>query len=237
MNLRNFYKKVISEAVGVPRNFDVCFPAKDFDASSNILIVSSVKNFEIISCLKNSGLFENFDKKDDLIRWDIPKKVWIHQLIIAHRFIMNFQSKICLPISVSEDELFRINYMYARIHSVLNHFRKNFPDVTEYESANLDLISRQDIVNLIKFMVGYPEWIMKAVETRDFSCLYGYLLKVRDSFDHLWISCDEKDAELCFILLNDLKQTKSRVFLLDVLRMILERSFAMVGITLKKEIS
>lgn len=248
MDLRNFYKRLLSESVGVPRSFvfNVSLSTRNFDASSNVLILISnlkeisAKNIysEVITNLNVSNLFENtrFNENNGMLNWDIPKKIWIHQLLATSKFIKNFKNEISLPFSLNEDELFQIKYVYTRIHSVFRHFYKKFPEASGHKTLNLDLISRKDIINLIKVIASYPEWIMKTFESKDPNFLRKYLLRIRNSFELLWNLCDEKGAELCFILPNDFHQTNARMFVLDVLRNILEKSSFVLGFVPEKEL-
>lgn len=247
MNLRRFYKKLIREVLGLPCGFSfgINFPTRGCDASSNVLILVSNDRkvsaedvyLKVASCLKSSVFFEgiNFNQNNGTINWYIPKKVWVHQLLVVSNFLKNSKHKVCLSFMMDSDKLFQIQYVYARIHSVIRHFYEKFPHALEYTNANLDLISRKDIINLIKVIANYPSWFVRTLKSGDPDFLCKYLLRLSDSFNQIWDFCDEKGAELCFVLPDNPDETNARVFVLDVFQKLLEKSSEIIGFTLEKE--
>lgn len=230
MNLREYYKRLIAEIFSLPEDFlfQINFPLKNFDASSDAIIFFSklkkipVENLcsEIFFKIKSRKEFENiYIKNNGILYWNIPKNIWLKKLSSDVKS-KNFQK---IPnLKVENEIFFKIIYVYTRINSVLNHFLQVFKNFQKIDSINLDLLSRKDIINLVKMILKYSE--------NDFfessEDIKKYFLKLINAFDFSW-NISEEGSELCFILPNNFEETSARIFVLNVLKYILELNFTM----------
>ena len=254
MDLLDYYRDLLKQQAsdldlsGI--SFRICFPSKFVDASSNFALAAARMRgtspldecCKICVALKDHQDFENISFREGsyILTWNIPSEVWFSRL----KEIYNnpLVSMPCgLDIKLSSEEIFQLQYVYTRIHSVYRHFLQRFPEEYRFleekslNSSNFLLKPMKIALNLIKVITGCGEWIKDIAAGRGFKNLQRYPMRLAEAFNELW-NYHNDGAEMVFIFPNDLKRTWQGIFILKYLKQVLEQIFLVLKIDTVEEL-
>lgn len=247
MDLRSHYENLLKQLIDDSEKvaFRVCFPSKFVDVSSDFaLAVARLHGTSFTDeCRKICKTFENhsdfldlkFRESDGILTWNIPPKIWFSQL---EELYENLQSAPEIPfvdINLSQEEIFQLQYVYARIHSVYQHFFHRFPKEKIPTSANFSLESMKILLNLIKTIVGYSRWMTDIIENENSEDLRKYPVRLIEVFNELW-DWRKDGAEMIFVFPNDLVRTQAEIFILECLKRVLQQIFAVLRVNPVEEL-
>ncbi len=225
----NFYVRLLKNN----RN-DIC--------SNFAILISLLKNdaklqfSNIVNKLERIESFQDIHiNSKGVVFWNIPEELWYikFQNVVELAFSNSNECKYGM-FSV-DSNMFRPIYMYTRIISVIRYFYDMFPSERlcnlDIKKVKLEIISRHRMINLIKVLT---EWV-ECQFTNQGEIIYSFLIRLEKEFDKLWLN-SLKGTCMCFIVIDDLKATKILIACLDVIRIILEKAFQMIGVKPIKEL-
>lgn len=239
MNIRDFYINCIRDVLGISSvvDFSVKFFYELGRAESNVAIkvANFNPNFSSQNCFEKfraSSEFSNSQFLDNgMFIWIVPDIIWYNHLVILNDELDFFK----IPkdsLNLNEDDLFELRYVYARICSVFRHYNKWFPadSLNSIHEANLHLISRQDIIRLVRTMVAFT-----LLDLKKRNQVNVYIRGLSESFNKAW-SESLPHEELGFITLANITETKSRLAVLNVLKRMLLKFFKTLGVDAQEEL-
>ncbi len=85
-----------------------------------------------------------------------------------------------------KNPVFYLQYAHARIHSILRNVEEEYTFEAE---ANLNLLTHESEIQLIKTMIRFPEMIRSAAESREPHRLINYLDELANNFTSFYHDC------------------------------------------------
>jgi arginyl-tRNA synthetase len=135
-----------------------------------------------------------------------------------------------------DNPVFYVQYAYARTHSVMKQFFQTFnttlPNVAD---VNLDLLSAEAELQLLKVLADWPRQVVMAAKNREPHRLAFYLSELASKFHFLW-NQGKDNAMLRFIVPDDWEKTATKMILVMVTQNVIESAFGIIGITPLKEL-
>ena len=160
----------------------------------------------------------------------------------AVRFMMLFRKNdamldfdLAKVIEQSRDNpVFYVQYGHARGQSVLRNVRGTFPglpmDLTELaETANLDLLSDETELALMRQVTLYPRVVESASTAHEPHRIAFYLYDLASDFHALW-TLGNASPHLRFIIHNDRQMTMARLVLVQGVVTVLASGLALLGV-------
>ncbi len=140
----------------------------------------------------------------------------------------------------SDNPVFYVQYAHARICSVKNLVRDAFPDENfdNLDSNNLqgqeilpllDLLRDEKELAIIKKCAYFPIILEQAGSKVQPHLLSYYLLELAELFHKLW-SAGNRDLEMRFIVENNIKLTKARLILAEILLNVLRNGLQIMQV-------
>ncbi len=225
----NFYVRLLKNN----RN-DIC--------SNFVILISLLKNdtklqfSDIVNKLERIESFQDINiNSKGVVFWNIPEKLWDIKFQNIVELACSNSNECKYGIFQINNDIFRPMYMYTRIISVIRYFYDMFPNEKlcnlDIKKVKLEIISRHGMINLVKVLT---EWV-ECQFTNQGEIIYSFLIRLEKEFDKLWLN-SLKGTCMCFIVINDLKTTKILIACLNVIRIILEQAFQMIGVRPIKEL-
>ena len=194
-------------------------------------LVNLLENGNPVKMSKRAGNFITLKEVVDMVGVD------------AFRFMMIIR-KNDVPIDFdllkikeqsNDNPVFYIQYAYARICSVINNIKENFPNI-DFENNlqyNLSLLSDESEIKLIKNILTFPLVLNTAVRYNDPHRLYLYLNDIAKNFHSLWNKGKENN-DLRFVIKDNLLLTMTRLSLLRFLQSVIFNVFSILSINIKE---
>ena len=234
MNIRDFYIDCLRKILGLDSSvdFSVRFLYEQGRAESNVSIKVADFNQNCLGKLQAYAEFlDLYFSNNGMLTWKVPDIIWYDHLIILDDKLNFFE----IPrgsLILNEDDLFELRYMYTRICSVFRHYNKRFPSdsLNSIHKANLHLIFRQDIIELVRIMVAFT-----LLDLKKRNQVSMYVRKLIESFNIAW-SGSLPYEELAFITPANIPETKSRLAVLNVLKRMLLKFFATLDVDAQEEL-
>jgi arginyl-tRNA synthetase len=133
-----------------------------------------------------------------------------------------------------DNPLFYINYAYARIHSVIDNFYKEFLDINldNIHNYNFEPLVNKAELDLIKTLAKMPNLIDGIIKSNDIHRIYLYLMEVAQLVHNMW-NKGREDEEMRFIIKNNENLTIARVLLLKATADIIKNIMTLLKINIK----
>ncbi|CAI5757643.1 unnamed protein product [Candida verbasci] len=182
----------------------------------NILAETRDKMHEVMQ--KNEEKYkqiENPEKIADLIG---ISAVMIQDM--QSKRILNYEFNWNRMLSFEGDTGPYLQYAHSRLCSME---RKSGINLKQLENANLELLTEQCAINLVRTLAQYPDTIKKAYKTEEPSTIVTYLFNlshiVSSCYDILWVSGQEKDLAI------------ARLALYSATRQVIYNGMTLLGLT------
>ena len=131
-----------------------------------------------------------------------------------------------------ENPVFYVQYACARLNSLFN--KSKFEIDTEIKDAQLDLISNQQELNLIKKYLEWPKIINLCQANLEVHHIPYYLYELSSEFHAFW-NLGKTNEDLKIIDHPDKDISKSRLFLLQKLYIILKTGLKIIDVDISKK--
>jgi arginyl-tRNA synthetase len=137
-----------------------------------------------------------------------------------------------------ENPVFYVQYAHARIHSVLRHaadlFKADELSAEALARAPLDRLNDASELALIKLMAGWPRVVEGAALAHEPHRIAFYLGDLATEFHSLWNKGTD-NADLRFILQDDLDMTRARLALVKGVAFVIASGLKVIGVVPLKE--
>ncbi len=146
----------------------------------------------------------------------------------AARFIFNTKASgshldfdLDLAVQQSNDNpVFYVQYAHARICSMLNLLEKEGVKVPDVNSVNLELLQKNEEIELMKKLAEFPEEIRISAQTLEPSRLTRYVQDVAALFHSFYNACRVKGEEEQMMLARTVLVDSTRIVIKNVLKLL-----------------
>ncbi|OPX44835.1 arginine--tRNA ligase [Ruminiclostridium hungatei] len=123
----------------------------------------------------------------------------------------------------NENPVFYVQYAHARICSMLKLLESEGISIPDINTARLELLDKQEELELIKKLSEYPDEVRISAETLEPSRLTRYVQEVAASFHSFYTNCRVKGEEQ--------ELMKARLVLVDVTRTVIKNVLDLLSIS------
>lgn len=205
----------------------------DGKAKLDVLFCQMVKVFnngELVKLSKRSGNIITLREMVEQVGADA-----VRFTILTRSFDSQFEFDFAKVKEQSRDNpVFYIQYAHARCCSVLRHGADMFPgadlSVAALAKADIDLLTSDDDIALIRFMANWPKLLEAAAEAREPHRVSFYLYDLASLFHAFW-NKGKDDATLRFLIENNRALTLARLALLKGVATVIASGLAVIGVT------
>ncbi len=178
-----------------------------------VQIVTLIRGGEKVTMSKRAGEFVTMRDVIDEVGRDAARYFYIMRSSDSH---FDFNLELAKEES-SNNPVYYIQYAHARIHSILENAGE-----LNTENANLNLLDKEEEIELIKWMAHYPEVIKDSAENRQPHILANYAYDLANAFHVFYNKCQ--------VITEDKELSKSRLKLVLSLQQVLQNLFSVLGI-------
>lgn len=176
---------------------------------------------------KRAGTFITFREVVERVGLDATR----YMMISRHQdMALDFDFSAVLA-QTKDNPIFYINYAHARIHSVLRHAAKIWPDfdMSILYGISLDTLHDEAEFHIIKVLSTWPRTIHNAVKYREPHRVANALYDIAHSFHGLW-SKGKENHHLRFIDPDNKEVTMARLALIYQVATVLKTGLKILGI-------
>ena len=179
--------------------------------------VTLVKDGEKV---KMSTRKANFVTLDSLIR-DVGLDV------VRYFFIMrSMNTHLDFDLDLAKDQsdknpVFYLQYAYARICNIIKRGKDS--TINFEEDFNPSLLSDDDELLLLKYLIRFPEYVEVSFENLEPQNIANYLQELASRFHKFYSHCR--------VLTDDVEKSKSRMALIKAVKIVLQNGLTILGIT------
>ena len=197
-------------------------------------LVRLLRNGEQVRMSKRSGDFVTLREVIDEVGRD------------AVRFMMIFRKNdatldfdLAKVVEQSKDNpVFYVQYAHARCASIFRQAREAFPDLdlspAALAQAELDVLTDESEVALIKMIAAYPRMIEAAAAAHEPHRVAFYVHEMASAFHSLW-NKGKDSPQLRFVNQTDRKSTLARLAFVHAVRSVLASGLAVAGVAAPEE--
>lgn len=178
-----------------------------------VQIVTLIRGGEKVTMSKRAGEFVTMRDVIDEVGRDAARYFYIMRSSDSH---FDFNLELAKEES-SNNPVYYIQYAHARIHSIL----ENAGDL-DIKDADLDLLDKEEEIELIKWMAHYPEVIKDSAQNRQPHILANYAYDLANAFHVFYNKCQ--------VITEDEELSKARLKLVVSLQQVLQNLFSVLGI-------
>jgi len=187
----------------------------------DMIVLQLVKLFENgkeVRMSKRTGIYVTIDELIGEVGLDVARFFFLQRSLNTH---FNFDMNIAKEKS-DENPVFKIQYAYARIHSIILKSK-----IKNIKPKNLELLEETSELDLIKQIIRLPEIIEDTAKDYQLQRLPSYAIGLAESF--------HKFYEKCKVITEDKKLTDARLSLVLATKIVLENILELMGISAPKE--
>ena len=132
-----------------------------------------------------------------------------------------------------DNPVFYVQYAHARCRSVLRHAAAELGDAAVTDAtlgaSPLDRLTDPAELDLIRQLAGWPRVIESAAEAHEPHRIAFFLQEVAQAFHGLWTK-GKDDAQLRFILMDDVPLTSARLALVRATQVVIASGLTVIGV-------
>lgn len=204
----------------------------DNKAQLDVLFCQMVKVFnngELVKLSKRSGNIITLREMVEQVGADS-----VRFTILTRSFDSQFEFDFAKVKEQSRDNpVFYIQYAHARICSVLRHAAEMFKgadlSAAALSKANIDLLTSEDDLAVIRFMANWPKLLEAAAEAREPHRVSFYLYELASLFHAFW-NKGKDDATLRFLIEGNEPLTMARLALIKGVATVIASGLAVIGV-------
>jgi arginyl-tRNA synthetase len=192
-------------------------------------MVSLLDNGEPVKMSKRAGTFVTLREVIDAVGKDVVRFIMLTRKNDAQ---LDFDLTKVKEQS-KDNPVFYVQYAHARAYSVMRHAAEQFPDMDQspeaLSKANLDRLSDDAEMALIKQMASWPKLVEGAAEAHEPHRIAFYLHELASQFHALW-NKGKDDASLRFLFADDPELTAARLALLKGMATVVASGLEVFGV-------
>ena len=192
-------------------------------------MVSLLDNGEPVKMSKRAGTFVTLREVIDAVGKDVVRFIMLTRKNDAQ---LDFDLTKVKEQS-KDNPVFYVQYAHARAYSVMRHAAEQFPGMDQspeaLSKANLDRLSDDAEMALIKQMASWPKLVEGAAEAHEPHRIAFYLHELASQFHALW-NKGKDDASLRFLFADDPELTAARLALLKGMATVVASGLEVFGV-------
>jgi len=182
--------------------------------------------YQFVTLLRGGGKIKMSTRKADFVTLDdLVNEVGMD--VVRYFFIMrSMNSHLDFDLDLAADQsdknpVYYLQYAHARISNIIS--RANDLDTNLEGIFNPSLLKHNDEMNLLKYMVRFPEFVDLAYENLEPQNIANYLQELSTRFHKFYSHCR--------VITDDLELSKSRLAIVKATKVILANGFKILGIS------
>lgn len=192
-------------------------------------MVKVLNNGELVKLSKRSGNLITLREMVEQVGADS-----VRFTILTRSFDSQFEFDFAKVKEQSRDNpVFYIQYAHARCCSVLRHGAEMFKAVDlsaeSLREVDLSLLSGEDDLALIRFLVSWPKLVEAAAEAREPHRVSFYLYELASQLHGFW-NKGKDDATLRFLMEDNKPLTMARLALVKAVALVIASGLAVIGV-------
>lgn len=129
-----------------------------------------------------------------------------------------------------DNQIFYIQYAYARVRSVVRSYTKLLP----IEEVDFSFLSSDQEMSLAKLLARWPSVVKYSAESHEPHGIAFYLIEVAEAFHMLW-GCGVKNSDMRFVVEGDVQTTSARLYLAIATAFVISAGLAIFSIVPMEE--
>ena len=182
--------------------------------------------YQFVTLLRGGKKIKMSTRKADFVTLDdLVNEVGMD--VVRYFFIMrSMNSHLDFDLDLAADQsdknpVYYLQYAHARISNIIT--RANDLDTTLEGIFNPSLLKHNDEMNLLKYMVRFPEFVDLAYENLEPQNIANYLQELSTRFHKFYSHCR--------VITDDLELSKSRLAIVKATKIILANGFKILGVS------
>jgi arginyl-tRNA synthetase len=178
-----------------------------------VQMVNLLRNGEKLKMSKRAGSFVTMTEVNQEVGTDAARYYYVMRSTDSH---LDFDLELAKEES-SNNPVYYVQYAHARIHSILDNAELKADD------ENLDLLTNEAEIDLMKMLAKFPEEIKMIAESRQPHHLTTFAYDLATAFHSFYNNCRVNTD-------ND-KLAKARLYLVNAARQVLKNVLTLLGIS------
>ena len=182
--------------------------------------------YQFVTLLKGGDKIKMSTRKGDFVTLDqLINDVGVD--VVRYFFIMrSMNSHLDFDLDLAADQsdknpVYYLQYAHARISNIIS--RANGLNIIMDNEFDPSLIRHNDEISLLKYMVRFPEFIELAYDNLEPQNIANYLQELSARFHKFYNSCR--------VITDDIELSRSRLAVINAVKIILVNGFSILGIT------
>ena len=189
-------------------------------------LVSLLENGQPVKMSKRAGTFVTLSDVMDAVGADVMRFI-----MLTRRNDQTLEFDYAKVTEKSrENPVFYVQYAHARARSV---FRQEGA-ISDFDDADLSLLSDELELKLIKQLVSWPSLVESAAQSHEPHRVAFYLMDLAAAFHSLW-NGGRDNHKLKFIQDDDVAMTKSRLYLVNAVSIVIRSGLKLLSINAAEE--
>lgn len=178
-----------------------------------VQMVSLLRNGEKMQMSKRAGSFVTMNEVNEEVGIDAARYYYVMRSTDSH---LDFDLELAKEES-SDNPVYYVQYAHARIHSILDNAE------LEADDENLDLLTHEAEIDLMKMLAKLPEEIKLCAESRQPHHLTTYAYDLATTFHSFYNNCR--------VNTDNKKLARARLYLVNAARQVLKNVLTILGIS------
>lgn len=182
-----------------------------------VQMVTLLRNGKKMPMSKRAGSFVTMRDVNQEVGTDAARYYYIMRSTDSH---LDFDLELAKEES-SNNPVYYVQYAHARIHSILDNAE------LDADAENLDLLTHEAELELMKMLAKYPEEIKLSAESRQPHHLTTYAYDLATAFHSFYNNCR--------VNTDNEKLSQARLYLVNAARQVLKNVLTLLGISAPEE--
>ncbi len=198
------------EAIGFdPKKFDVLL----------IQMVTLTREGKPVTMSKRSGNFVTLNEVIEEVGSDAARFFFLMRRYDSQ---LEFDLELAKK-TTADNPVFYVQYMHARICSIIKHAREANIDLPSAEEVNLNLLTEPEEIEIIKYLASYPEVVEGSAEAMEPHRLTIFLTSLAIAF-HSYYNKTR-------VVTEDTDLSRSRLYMVCAAKVVVQNALGLLGIS------
>jgi len=179
--------------------------------------VTLLKNGEKMKMSTRKANFITLDSLVDEVGLDVVRYFFVMRSMNTH---LDFDLDLATDQS-DKNPVFYLQYAYARICNIIKRGKES--NINFNENFKPHILSEVDEINLLKYLIRFPEYVNLSYENFEPQNIANYLQELATRFHKFYGNCR--------VLSDDIHKSKSRMALIKSVQIVLKNGLTILGVS------
>jgi len=179
--------------------------------------VTLLKNGEKMKMSTRKANFITLDSLVDEVGLDVVRYFFVMRSMNTH---LDFDLDLATDQS-DKNPVFYLQYAYARICNIIKRGKES--NISFNENFKPNILSEVDEINLLKYLIRFPEYVNLSYENFEPQNIANYLQELATRFHKFYGNCR--------VLSDDIHKSKSRMALIKSVQIVLKNGLTILGVS------